>query len=354
MLKRLVNEARFKLLIEAAGPLLVKSGHATITGPDMTPVLTYRNGEWQVYLPGSSLKGVFRSHLEKVCRTLQDGVTCNPFLKLKDVSRAENGRLVCSDYAHVACSNKFEVRGLEAEKRFEASDRTRWSHLNPEELTNPMVYADSCPVCRLFGSTSYIGRISIGDAYLMDVTRPRPTESRDGVGIDRLTGGAAHGAKFELEVVSTGTTFETEIHLRNFETWQLGMLMLVLQDLADGLVRVGSGRSRGLGAVTGQISRIIITYLGSVTGKPPSEVWGLGRFLPEEDWYTRYGTWPDDLMTIEPDPIEARQGIRLTATFEEDSLANLRDKSITAFVQRIQGWQVPEAMTFAHLRFERA
>jgi len=352
MLKRLVNEARFKLLIKATGPLLIKSGHATITGPDMTPVLTYRNGEWQVYLPGSSLKGVFRSHLEKVCRTLRDEVVCNPFLKLKDVSRAENGRLVCSDYTHVACSDKFEIRGLETEKRFEVADRTKWRHLNPEKLINSEVYADSCPVCRLFGSTSYIGRVSIGDAHLVDVARPRPTESRDGVGIDRLTGGAAHGAKFELEVVSTGTTFETEILVRNFETWQLGMLLLVVQDLADGLVRVGSGRSRGLGAVKGQINQVTIAYLGNVVNKPPGEVWGLGRFLLEEDGYARYGTWPDDLMTIEPNPIESRQGIRRVATFEETPLADLQSKSIAAFVQRIQDWQVPQTMSFAHLQFE--
>lgn len=80
MLKQLVNEARFQLTITAEGPLLVKSGHPTLVGPDMTPVLTYRNGRSEVYLPGSSLKGVFRSHIEKVMRTLRPNpyVVCNP------------------------------------------------------------------------------------------------------------------------------------------------------------------------------------------------------------------------------------------------------------------------------------
>ncbi len=40
MLKKLVNEAFCTLQITTTGPLLVKSGHASISGPDMTPVLT--------------------------------------------------------------------------------------------------------------------------------------------------------------------------------------------------------------------------------------------------------------------------------------------------------------------------
>src|SRR5436853_7417375 len=119
-----------------------------------------------------------------------------------------------------------------------------------EEKTD-QVYAASCPTCRLFGSTGFIGRVAIGDAYLVskDVR-----ERRDGVGIDRLTGGASHGAKFELEVVSTGTVFETDVHLRNFDIWQLGMLFIVIQDMEDELIHLGSGRSRGLGKVTATIS----------------------------------------------------------------------------------------------------
>ena len=70
MLKKLVNEASFTLRITTTGPLLIKSGQPTISGPDMTPVLTFRNGQREVFLPGSSLKGVFRSHLEKITCSL--------------------------------------------------------------------------------------------------------------------------------------------------------------------------------------------------------------------------------------------------------------------------------------------
>ena len=123
----------------------------------------------------------------------------------------------------------------------------RFSKINDEnrrllEERTDLVYDASCPACRLFGSTGFIGRVAISDAYLAS---EEIKEQRDGVGIDRLTGGASHGAKFELEVVSAGVVFETDIHLRNFEIWQLGMLFVVLQDMQDELIHIGSGRCAG-------------------------------------------------------------------------------------------------------------
>src|SRR5438105_11224942 len=79
MLKKLMNEAFCTLRITTTGPLLIKSGHASVSGPDMTPVLTFRNGQQEVFLPGSSLKGVFRSHVEKIVCSLKPHVVCYPF-----------------------------------------------------------------------------------------------------------------------------------------------------------------------------------------------------------------------------------------------------------------------------------
>src|SRR5205814_6887043 len=84
MLKKLINEAYFTLRITTTGPLLVRSGRATISGPDMTPVLTFRNGQQEVFLPGSSLKGVFRSHSEKIVCSLKPRVVCYPFAGSED------------------------------------------------------------------------------------------------------------------------------------------------------------------------------------------------------------------------------------------------------------------------------
>lgn len=347
MLKRLLNECRFNLVIHTEGPVLVKSGHPTVSGPDMTPVRTYRNGKTEVYLPGSSLKGVFRSHIEKVIRTLNDRVVvvCNPFVKIEDEDRctSQGNQLACAGYAEVSCSDKFEVRQKDQVKILGFQRGCR-----KEDLSNEEVYRDSCPACRLFGSTSFIGRVAISDAYLTQDSQER-TEQRDGVGIDRFTGGAANRAKFDLEVVSSGVAFETSIYLRNFEVWQLGMLLLIVQDLQDGLIRIGSGRSRGLGNVKGEIFEVSINYLGAMNGKPVETVWGLGKLLGNNS----YGTDANDQVTIQPSPIEDTHGIRKITTFNDDSLSNLKQAAIESFVEKIQSWQVPETMLFDHLQFQQ-
>lgn len=333
MLKKLMNEAYFTLRITTVGPLLIRSGRATISGPDMTPVLTFRNGRQEVFLPGSSLKGVFRSHSEKVVCSLQPRVVCYPF------SGSENKEADLSkwrqDYRD-SCGAIF----------------TQLARENPQNRTKidedtEFVYANSCPACRLFGSTGFIGRVAIGDAYL---SSKAITEQRDGVGIDRLTGGASHGAKFELEVVSTDVSFETDVHIRNFEIWQLGMLFVVLQDMADGLIRIGSGRSRGLGQVTAQISEqgrdgrpggFIISSIRE-SNEPLNELWGLGRWLDDES----YGTWRDDKVSLLQQVGRSVRGIHSTRVFTGEALNTLREAAINDFARRMQRWPQPSIPLF--------
>lgn len=327
MLKKLVNEARFKMTITANGPLLVKSGHPTLVGPDMTPVLTFRHGESQVYLPGSSLKGVFRSHVEKVIRTIRQNavVVCNPFL---------------ADGKEQNCGLGF----TQLEKKRKAAKKVEASNGDEEaaSLSTEFVYSKSCPACRLFGSTHFIGRVSIGDAYLVDESDPRPTETRDGVGIDRLTGGAADKAKFDLEVVSSGTAFSCDVLLRNFECWQLGALLLVLQDMNDGLVFVGSGKSRGLGAVRAEVSietpeqvqKFTLAHIGQTPERASNTIWGLGKFLGDNS----YGTWSDDLLQLEQAPAPITRSIRQLQNFSEAALAELQKEAIDAFLKRMESY----------------
>lgn len=328
MLKKIVNEAFCTLRITTTGPLLVKSGHASVSGPDMTPVLTFRNGKQEVFIPGSSLKGVFRSHIEKIVCSLKPRVVCYPF-ELNETTRDKIADLkqLQSDYLE-SCGGVFNQYA----KRSEENRRLL------EEKTD-LVYAASCPTCRLFGSTGFIGRIAIGDAHLAS-GEEQIREQRDGVGIDRLTGGASHGAKFELEVVSAGVSFETDIHLRNFEIWQLGMLFVVLQDMADELIRLGSGRSRGLGQVKAEISLQgshgrpggFVTSTIRDSREEVNQLWGLGRWLNDES----YGTLPDDFIEVDVEPII--RGIRTMRSFTGADLDALRDTTIEAFVRRMQAW----------------
>ena len=201
------------------------------------------------------------------------------------------------------------------------------------------VYEHSCPTCRLFGSTGFIGRIAIGDAYLVSESA---TEQRDGVGIDRFTGGASHSAKFELEVVSSNVVFETKIHLRNFEIWQLGMLFVVLQDLEDeidpyrirSLTRTGQSHSANQSQGRHNQPGGFVTSTIRNSAEPAGELWGLGRWLVDGS----YGTWHDDLITL-TEPLERhKNGIRVQRSFQDQKLAALREACIDNFVARMQHW----------------
>ncbi|MCG3158199.1 MAG: hypothetical protein DKINENOH_04840 [bacterium] len=229
MFKRLLNECTINLTLRPEGALLIKSGLAQLSGVDMAWVTVPRNGKREVYLPGSSLKGTIRSHAERIARTVNPLAACDPFEKRKMPGRA--------------CAF-----ALEEKRRNE----------NVRDLPTSTVYANSCPICRLFGNTFIMGRLATADAYAVGEA-PEP-QQRDGVGIDRFTGGASRGAKFELEVI-TGGTFATKLHLQNFELWQLGLIGFVLQDLEEGLVRMGSGKSRGLGKVVAEVGEIVLHYL---------------------------------------------------------------------------------------------
>ncbi len=334
MLKKLVNEAYFTLRITTTGPLLIRSGRATVSGPDMTPVLTFRNGQQEVFLPGSSLKGVFRSHSEKIICSLKPHVVCYPFVghEEKEADLALRRR----DFRD-SCGERFtQYAKQNSEQRKQLEART------------DLIYHDSCPTCRLYGSTGFIGRIAMSDAYLASRSI---TEQRDGIGIDRLTGGASHGAKFELEVVSRDVVFESSIHLRNFEIWQLGMLFVILQDMEDELLHIGSGRSRGLGNVTARISEqarngrpggFVVSCMRE-SAEPDDELWGLGRWLNDES----YGTWRDDMLKPIPVLERSQRGIRRLRAFEGDALNALREAAIKQFIARIQNWPEPTALVSA-------
>jgi CRISPR/Cas system CSM-associated protein Csm3 (group 7 of RAMP superfamily) len=134
MLKKLVNEAYFTLRIKTTGPLLIRSGQAAGSGPDMTPV---RDGKKEIFLPGSSLKGVFRSHSEKIVCSLKPHVVCYPFAgsEIKEVDAEQRQH----DYRE-SCGERFNQF---VKQNFEQRD---WL-----ERRTDVVYEHSCPACRLDG-----------------------------------------------------------------------------------------------------------------------------------------------------------------------------------------------------------
>ncbi|MEM2352070.1 MAG: RAMP superfamily CRISPR-associated protein, partial [Thermoproteota archaeon] len=145
-----MHKVRFNALtldwtIELKTPLLVKAGRLSGNPslPDMQFVRTEVAGLGEtVYIPGSSLKGVFRSFSERVLRTINKEFACIPF-------------------GDESCVKK---KGLKEE--------------------GPSIYKHSCRACKLFGNTSLKSRISFTDAYPEGQVK---LEVRYGVALSRLT-----------------------------------------------------------------------------------------------------------------------------------------------------------------------
>jgi len=301
MLRRWLCQADVTLTITPVDPLLVKSGYATIDGPDMVPVSTFVGGKKTYYLPGTSLKGVLRSHFERVCRSLVDGSVCLPYYQpRKDVPIP-----VESERASTGCG---------------------W--VGEDDDPKCVFYRRACAACRLFGSLRFAGRFSIGDAYPLPGREPKQG-ARNGVGIDRFTGGTVPGVLFDL-VVLEGGAFRADVRLTNFELWQLAALYFLLTDLRDELLAVGSGRSRGLGRVRGEVTDFRLTYL-----RPLTALSGLADLATAEEG-TAYGlhAWRPAAVSALPPP--RRRGLRhehdLTGGWAE-TLAPLAD-GLADFLQR--------------------
>jgi CRISPR-associated protein Csm3 len=267
-----MHKARYNALaldytITAKSPLLVKSGGLSPDPslPDMQFVRTSIAG---LYIPGSSLKGIFRSYVEKVLKT----------------KRGDGIEGACNLFDDDNCGKKLE-----------------------DTMSSAEIYKNSCRACKIFGNTMLRSRISFSDAYPIGAVK---TETRYGVAISRLTHAVAQGP-FDMEVMISGS-FKSTIHLENFEAWQLGLVALVFQGINDGLVRVGFGKNRGFGEVEAMIERIEFSFSQRLPG---NELWGVGMFVDDEE-RGRYG-FEKDTMQLDVEPtIETEEVIYAIRTYQ--------------------------------------
>ena len=190
------------------------------------------------FIPGSSVKGIIRSELEKLVRTLEsqsvmvDGKkvwACNIF----------DEKEKCIPQRKRSDSNRKSKKELEEESKGEDGK------IDEGKFTQKIL-EHSCTACSLFGSTEIASRAYIKDMSLINGTALR-TEIRDGVAIDRDTGTAREGAKFDYEVVPAKARFEFEVVLENVEPWEVGLFGLILKLWAHGEIAIGGMTSRGLG-----------------------------------------------------------------------------------------------------------
>lgn len=183
------------------------------------------------YIPGSSIKGVLRAHLEKYARTMfsQNVKLDGRQLRACDILDKNN-----------RCITVEKRKELEKEVK-ETCKKEEYD----EKLTQKII-ENSCIACILFGSHEMASKIYIKDAFLNGDDFIK-TEIRDGVAIDRDTGTAKSGAKFDYEIVPAGTSFKFEAILENIDIYEIGLFGLVLKSWERGEIAIGGKTSAGMG-----------------------------------------------------------------------------------------------------------
>jgi len=192
------------------------------TGTDL-PVIKDPKGI--PFIPGSSIKGVIRSQLERVLRSLDSKTTnlkaCDPF----------GDPCVSKNHKDNFIKELKDIHEEEREKEF-----------------SKKIWDKSCTVCRLFGSPWLASRFAFTDAHLVNSSElVKITEIRDGVGIDRDRGAAKDGLKYDFEVVSPDAKFVLSIIAENAERWEIGLLLAILRPWQEGYMPIGGKSTRGPG-----------------------------------------------------------------------------------------------------------
>jgi len=281
---RFYNEVIFQLTLRPQTPLLIVSGEPTGLDPslpDMQFVRTRRPDGEVIYIPGSSLRGVLRSHAERLVRSVNENAACK--------------------VAEKNCLQKHNLREAE---------------LNGEEA-----YSKSCYICRLFGNTGIASRVKVSDFY---PSGPLLTDVRPGVAIDRVTGAVAHGP-FQMEMVTDGE-FQGTITVRNFTLGQLGLLAAALLDIGEGLVPIGHAKSRGLGRVMFTEWKLTFRF----SRHPQGKVNGIGA-LADADTRKKYDLPEPDRDCVELDVQPRQERGFYVVTVEGDEAKGWLDEKIVPF-----------------------
>lgn len=188
--------------------------------PTASDLPLIRDAQGNPFIPGSTLRGVLRSHVERIVRALEDS--------------SRDGKGACNPVVGEQwCITREEMTNLRDQARQKGD---LW--------LAEQVWEKSCRVCRVFGSPWLASRVKVADLHLIGETT---VEVRDGVSIHREKETVAN--KYDFEAIPAGTRFQLHIIAENLEDEERGLLWLGLRELERGHIHVGGFKGRGLGQV---------------------------------------------------------------------------------------------------------
>jgi CRISPR-associated protein Csm3 len=198
------------------GDLVMESGLHIGGGRDMlttTDSAVMKLMDGRPFIPGSSMKGVFRSAIERIAGSLP---------KVRSCGLGSGNCNYCPTISH------------------ETKDAT---------AADDKILKELCDTCDLFGSPFMAGKVRFSDLQVKTETWAGVAEIRDGVGIDRESGRAVDRVKYDYEVVPSETAFAFHLVVENPDAnrHELGLIAVGLRELEAGMIPIGGISTRGLG-----------------------------------------------------------------------------------------------------------
>lgn len=224
----LLRESVFEGYIINIEPLRVGAGREPSLGApvDLALLRINYNGTYIPYIPGSSIKGVFRNYATLLAKY--------------------SGLKVCTGLSKKTCGKLETVDDKKLDRHIDELMKSG----NKKAIED--FYNVACLMCKIFGSTRYMSNVFFSDAYpvdedgrIIDIN----IDLRPGVAIDRRKGAAQRHGLYRVEFVEPSAKFKFSIRCRNLPNYAIGLLSQVLKRMNEGLIKIGGFKSRGFGAV---------------------------------------------------------------------------------------------------------
>lgn len=225
----IIREVVLEGYLVAESPLRIGVGREPPLGSavDLAVLRVNLNGKLVPYIPGSSLKGVFRSTAIQLAN--------------------RKGLTVCSGLSKGTCMDLRypEFDGKTLLEKIQEEIRNR-NYRRAIEL----FHEKACLLCKVFGAPSFTGHSEFNDSYPINEkgeVQDAPVGVRTGIAINRRTGAVHMGALYQVEYVEPGARFRFSLRTTNLPNYALGLLAKILRMVNEGWVRVGGFKTRGFG-----------------------------------------------------------------------------------------------------------
>jgi len=207
--------------------------------------------QWELCIPGNTIKGALRTKAQQILRTLHNGKGC------KEKTESHQNKY---------CDDKY------------------------------------CPVCSLFGRQGGVAKVFCSDAYLISDNKLLANEhfSYDQIAIDPKTGKSLENSKLNyLYAYGQKFAFKSTLVLKDLDLrdlGQLGYLMFLLKELEGGNIPLGGKKTLNFGHVSGKIDKIEFLCPPNSKFKDKLNSWDAEKTGSEQLWQ-RYKLNDDHIWT---------------------------------------------------------